>query len=121
MVCRLGEEVGGCDRDDAARRISTIVRQPSDTVNFLETMRLMMSGGMLAENGATKRTVPAGKDDCADACDEVSYVGEREGDGEADDNEQARQLLFPLYRLGTMVSTTIVRAPAATALTAAAT
>src|SRR5437763_3634870 len=49
-------------------RFSTITRQPSDSVSCLETMRLTMSGGVLAENGATKRTVPFGKAVSAEVC-----------------------------------------------------
>src|SRR5436309_1648869 len=41
-------------------RFSTIARQFSPSDNSLATIRLMMSGGVLAENGATKRIVPVG-------------------------------------------------------------
>ena len=41
-------------------RFSTIARQFSPSDNSLATIRLMMSGGVLAENGATKQIVPVG-------------------------------------------------------------
>src|SRR4051794_19181669 len=41
-------------------RFSTITFQPSSSDNSLATIRLMMSGGVLAETGATRRMVPVG-------------------------------------------------------------
>src|SRR4026207_2368007 len=47
-------------------RFSTLTRQPSACESSLATIRLIMSGGVLGEFGATKRIVPEGKDcDCA--------------------------------------------------------
>src|SRR6266700_966726 len=46
-------------------RFSTIARQFSVSDNSLATIRLMMSGGVLAEFGATKRIVPLGNAVCA--------------------------------------------------------
>src|SRR3954452_24045401 len=45
-------------------RFSTITRQPSDSDTSLARMRLMMSGGVLAELGATIRMVADGKGFC---------------------------------------------------------
>ena len=47
-------------------RFSTITRQCSSSVNCFAMIRLMMSGGVLAEFGATKRMVLLGK--TASAC-----------------------------------------------------
>src|SRR5438093_716811 len=43
-------------------RFSTITRQPSASDNCLAMMRLIISGGVLGEFGATRRMIPEAKD-----------------------------------------------------------
>src|SRR4051812_10077399 len=62
----------GCNKTSPAAivvtppgRFSTITRHPSPSDSSLAKIRLIISGGVLAEFGATKRMVPEGKAVCA--------------------------------------------------------
>src|SRR4051812_36166343 len=73
-IAKIERPSAGCDSTSLAAivvtppgRFSTIVRQPSASDSSLAMMRLITSGGVLAEFGATKRMTPEAKLCCC-AC-----------------------------------------------------